>query len=190
MAINSALARVGVTGAAFRAPLGSTFPTITTALTAPTSPFVDLGAISDEGLTETRNQERTTFTPWQATSSFRTVTTSEEKTFTAIFWESRKETVAMYYGVAVADMEETATDSGIITFDEADRTAPDAACWIFDIFDGDNQRRFECPRAEATPNGDIVYAPGNIIGYPLLITAYPVAGVSIRRYFSEGWDLS
>lgn len=190
MAINAAYARVGVTGAAFRAPLGSTFVAVTTTLAVPTTPFVDLGAISEEGLTETRTQERTQFTPWQSTSAFRTVTTSEEKTFNVTFWESKKETVGLYYGVTTADMSETAADSGIITFDESDRTTPEAACWIFDIFDGDNQRRFECPRAEATPNGDIVYGPANMIGYPLTITAYPVDGVSIRRYFKEGWDLS
>lgn len=188
--LNSALARVGVTGIIWKAPLGSTFPVISTALTAPAAPFVDLGAVSDEGLTETRSSERTDFTPWQSTSAFRTVVTSAEKAFNFTLWQTQKETVGLYYEVPESVMTETATGSGIITFDEADRPVAVPAAWVFDIFDGSNQRRFECPRLEARPNGDIVYGPANIVGYPLTAIAYPVDGVSIRRYFKEGWDLS
>lgn len=191
MPINSALARVGVTGVAFVAPKGTTFPAVTTTLPVPGAPFVDLGAISEDGLTEARDEDRTDFRPWQSLSPIRSEITGTTRTFQATFWETKKETVSLYYQVPVASMTETGAGSGIFTFTEGAKPPQDVRAWIFDIFDGTNQRRFECPLAEVTDRGDIVYASAELVGYNLTLTAYPGAdGVSIRRYFKEGWTLA
>ncbi len=191
MAINSALARVGVTGVAFVAPKGTTFPAVTTTLPTPGAPFVDLGAISEDGLTEARDEDRTDFTPWQLSSPIRSEVTTTTRTFQATFWETKKETVSLYYQVPTASMSETAAGSGIFTFTEGAKVTPDVRAWIFDIFDGTNQRRFECPLAQVTDRGDIVYSSAELIGYNVTITAYAgTDGVSIRRYFKEGWTLA
>ena len=185
MAINSALARVGVTGAAFVAPISTTLPT---GLAVPAGTYTDLGAISDEGLTETRSEDRQEWTPWQSTSPIRTEITSATKTFQITCWESKKETISLYYQVPVADMVEA---TGVVSFDEPARPEQDVRLWLFDVFDGANQRRFICPRAEVTERGDIVYASAEMIGYQMTITAYPGAdGYSIRRLFAEGWVLT
>lgn len=190
MAINAALARVGVTGAAFTAPLGTAIPA---AFDAPAAPWVDLGAISEEGLSEGRDEDRQEWTPWQSVSPIRTELTTSTKTFSFTAWETSATTVSLYYQVPVASMTNVAAGTGNVppahvTFDEAARPKPDPRAWIFDIFDGDNRRRFILPRAEVTDRGEITYASAELIGYQLTITAYPGSdGVSIRRRFMEGW---
>jgi hypothetical protein len=182
MAINADLARVGVTGAGFVAPLATALPA---ALAVPGTGWVDLGAISEEGLTETRSEDRVEFTPWQSTSPIRTEVTSTTKAFTFTCWESSAAVNSLYYQTPIASMT---TATGVVSFDEAARPVQDIRAFIFDIFDGTNQRRFILPRAEVTERGDIQYASGNMIGYPLTVTALPgTDGISIRRLFKEGW---
>lgn len=184
MATNADYARVGVTGAAFVADLGTTLPTD---LAAPGTGFVDLGYMSEDGLTESRTEDRAEFTPWQETTPIRTEITGATKTFSITCWETNAAVVSLYYQTPTTDMTET---TGVVSFDEQGRPAPDPRVFIFDVFDGDRQRRFICPRAEVTARGDIQYAAGNIVGYPLTISAYPGSdGVSIRRIFDEGWAL-
>lgn len=182
MAINSALARVGVTGAAWTAPLGTAAPV---GLADPGEGYVDLGAISDGGLSESRSEDRTGFTPWQSTSPWRTEITSSEKTFKFTAWESSAAVTSLYYQTPISAMT---TTSGVVSFDDQARPTQDVRVFLFDIFDGDNQRRFFLPRAEVTDRGDITYASGDMIGYEMSVTAYPgTDGIAIRRLFKEGW---
>jgi len=184
VAINAALARVGVTGAAFVANLGATLPT---GLAVPGTGWTDLGAISEDGLTEARDEDRAEFTPWQSTQPIRTEITSATKTFSFTCWESSAAVISLYYQTPTASMT---ANAGVVTLEEAARHAPDPRAFIFDIFDGANQRRFILPRAEVTGRGDITYSSGEMVGYELTVTAYPgTDGVSIRRLFSEGWAL-
>lgn len=188
MGINSALARVGVTGVASVADLGTTAPVGLAALAVA---FVDVGAISEEGLTESRDEDRNEWTPWQSTSPIRTEITTSKKTFQITCWESSKIVTSLYYQVPVASMTDTAAAGGVpayVSFDEPAKPAPDPRFWVFDVFDGTKRRRFTCPNAEVTDRGDVKYASSDIIGYPLTITAYPGAdGISIRRHFADGW---
>lgn len=184
MAINSALARVGVTGTAFVAPLATTIPT---ALAVPGTGWADLGAISEDGLSESRDEDRAEFTPWQSVSPIRTEITSASKTFSFTCWESSAQVISLYYQTPTTSMT-TATD--VVSFDEAARPSPMYRMFIFDIFDGTNQRRIVCPRAEVTERGDITYSSGEMIGYEFTVTAYPgTDGVAVRRLFKEGWTV-
>lgn len=185
MAINADLARVGVTGAAFVADVGAVAPT---GLAVPGVGWVDLGAISDEGLTETRGEDREEWTPWQTVTPIRTEITGATRTFQFTCWESSAAVISLYYQTQLAEMTEA---TGTVTFSEGPRPAQDRRAFLFDIFDGDNQRRFYLPNAEVTERGDITYASAEIIGYPLTVVAYPDAtsGNTIERSFSEGWSL-
>lgn len=185
MALNAELARLGVTGAVRVAALGTTAPTD---LTAWGAGWHDLGYISDDGVTESAEEDSETFTPWQASTPIRTEITSSTKTFSFTCWESNAQTVSLYYRVPVEEMVDNG--SGLITFDEKGKPKRDLRAFGIDVIDGSYQRRFILPYAEVTERGEITYVSNELIGYELTITAYPGQDeVAVRRMFQEGWTL-
>lgn len=186
------MARVGVTGAMFVAPSGTAAPA---GLAVPAAPWADAGYVSDNGLVESRNETRQTHTPWQSLTPIRTDITGSAKEFHIILWESKATSVSLYYQVPVASMVSTTAVTGppavpaYMSFDEPAIPAQDIRAMLFDIFDGANQRRFYCSRAEVTARGDVTYKTDTMVGYDLTITAYPgTGGIAVSRIFAEGWN--
>lgn len=186
MATNSELARLGVTGALYVAPLGTTAPTD---LGAWGTGWVDLGYISDDGVTESVSEDRQDFTPWQESTPIRTDVTSSTLTFQATLWESKAATISLYYRVSEADMTVTGTaPNEVVSFSQSGKPARDTRAFGIDVVDGTYHRRIILPFAEVTDRGDITYKSDTLIGYDVTITAYPGSdGVSVKRLFKEGW---
>ncbi len=186
MAMNSELARLGVTGALWVAPLGSTLPT---GMEAWPSDFVDLGYISDDGVTESVDEDTEEFTPWQSATPIRTEITSSTKTFQCTLWESKAATLSLYYRVPESDM--SVDEDGVVSFEEAGKPTRDLRMFGLDVIDGTYRRRIILPYGEVTERGDISYTSDEMIGYEVTISAYPDSnGVAVRRMFQEGWNLA
>jgi hypothetical protein len=179
-------ARLGVTGALRTGPLGVTLPTD---LGTWGSTIVNLGYISDDGITEAASTDRTEFIPWQGVAPIRTEVTKNTKTFAATLWESNWEVVSLYYGVGVDDVVVTGTgDAAVVVFDEYGKPKRDLRMFGIDVIDGVYARRIIVPYGEVTEKGDITYKSDTLIAYPVTITAYVGPdGVSVRRMFREGW---
>lgn len=176
MAQNAALVRAGISGAAFVGSVGATYPT---GLAVPGTGFEDVGAISDEGLLEARSEERTVKTPWGSTSPIRTLLTSAEKTFQITCWETNPTVLSLFYQVPIADMTEA---TGVVSFNDPAIPERDLRAWVFDVFDGDVQHRFEVPLAEITNRADVSHNQGDVTAYQFTITALPGSdGVAIRH---------
>lgn len=186
MATDAELARLGVTGALYVAPTGTTAPTD---LGAWGVGWVDLGYISDDGVTESLNEDRQDFTPWQSAVPIRTEVTSSVMTFSATLWESKAATVSLFYRVAEDDMTVTGTTPNeIVSFNQAGKPARDTRAFGIDVIDGTYHRRIVLPFAEITERGDVSYKSDTLIGYEVTITAYPgTDGISAKRLFKEGW---
>lgn len=185
MTLNSELARLGVTGALRVAPLGSVIPV---GMEEWPEPFVDLGYISDDGITESVDEDSETFTPWQSNSPIRTETTSSTKTFNATLWESKFETISVFYRVGAEDFTTEADDS--VSFVEKGKPPRDLRSYGIDVVDGTYSRRIILPYAEVTERGDVSYKSDTMIGYEVTITAYPGAdNISVKRIFKEGWTV-
>jgi hypothetical protein len=184
--LDAELARLGVTGALRTAPLGTTLPV---GLTAYTTPFVNLGYISDDGITESQSEDRQEFTPWQSASPIRTEVTKGVTTFHATLWESNWDTISLYYRVGLADATVgTGPDAGVVTIDQKGKPKQDLRVFAVDVVDGVYARRMLVPMGEVTERGDIVYKSDTLIGYEVTITAYEGPdGISVRRIFKEGW---
>jgi hypothetical protein len=76
----------------------------------------------------------------------------------------------------------------VVTFSELGKPARMQRGFGFDVIDGDYQRRIYLPLAEVTERGDITYKSDELIGYEMTVTAYPGSdGVSVKRWFKEGW---
>lgn len=186
MALDATLARLGVTGMVMTAPTGTVAPAD---LGAWGTGWLDCGYISDDGLTESLDEDSEEFTPWQSNQPIRIEVTRSVRTFQATFWESNWQTVSLYYRVGEDDVEVTGTaPNQIVSFNEQGKPKRQLRAFGFDVIDGTYHRRAICPLAEVTERGDIVYKSDELIAYEMTITAYPGSdGVSIKRLFMEGW---
>lgn len=186
--LDAELARLGVTGALRTGPLGSTLPT---SMTPWAAPIVNLGYISDDGITESRSEDRTEFTSWQSLTPIRTEVTTRQVTFQTTLWETNWNTISLYYGVGIEDvtLDETGTID-VVIFDEKGKPKRDLRVFGIDVVDDIYARRAIIPYGEVTERGDIVYKSDTLIGYEVTLTAYAGAdGVSVRRMFMEGWTV-
>jgi hypothetical protein len=184
--LDAELIRLGVTGAFRTAPLATAMP-------ASMVPFpvgwINLGYISDDGITEARSEDRQEFVPWQSLSAVRSEVTTSQKTFQLTLWESNWDTVSLYYNVGIDDVTIDSTgDIDVVIFDEQGKPKQDLRRFGVDVVDGVYARRVLLPYGEVTERGDIVYKSDTLIGYECTVTAYVGPdGVSVRRMFMEGW---
>lgn len=184
--LDAELARLGVTGAFRTAPLATAMPTSMVPFAAG---WVNLGYISDEGVTESRSEDRQEFTPWQSASPIRSEVTKSTKTFQVTLWESNWDTVSLYYGVGLDDVTvDTTGDVDVVIFDEQGKPKQDLRRFAVDVVDGVYARRALVPFGEVTEKGDLIYKSDTLIGYPCTVMAYVGPdGISVRRMFMEGW---
>ncbi|AXQ51853.1 major tail protein [Gordonia phage Catfish] len=190
MAYDDDAARLGVTGALRMGPVGSTFAT---GMGPWAAPFVDLGYISGDGITESLDEDKEEFIPWQRQGPIRVEVTKSTKTFQAVLWESNFHTVSLYYRKQAEDFTVTPGANGaldVVEFTEGEDGGRDVRAFGIDVVDGVYARRIEIPFGEVTERGDIVYQRNSIIAYEVTITAFAGPdGVSVKRKFREGWTV-
>lgn len=183
---NAQLVSLGVTGTIHYAPYGTDAPE---GLEAYEPPFVNLGWISDEGLTEAIARESNSFTPWQSNSPVREAASSEEFTFSAVLWTIGGLATAMRYGVPESEMDYNEKGK-FAEFTQGGELPEEFRYGLgFDILDGEKHRRFYLPAASAIDPSDVTYQKGDLIGYPMTWRANVdnALGYSILRRFKEGW---
>src|SRR5690554_5557938 len=181
MALNSSNVRVAVTGAVRVGATTATPPT-----DAETTPdgFDDLGYVSEDGVTETRERSTEQLRAWQNADVLREVVTEASINYTLALVETKPETVELYYGVPVAAV-------GSVSIVPA-RTGGRRS-FIIDVIDGEEFIRAYIPSGEVTEVGDQVYAAGEPIGYEVTITAYPDSRIltndgqpaSVKKFYSS-----
>lgn len=178
---NSDLLAAGISGAMAIAPVGTAKPADLGALPGTWS---DVGWISSDGLKNAIKVSSNEFTPWGASTPARTIVTSSAETFSVTMWETNNRTLEVYYKKAINSLVENA--SGIYEVDTG-TVAQERFCAVFDILDGSNHIRIFLPNCEVTNQSDIVYKPGEIIGYPVDITPYPDSnGNAVYRMIAVG----
>lgn len=164
------LLEVGANGGGFVAPLGTTSPGDPDV--QPVSPWLPLGAISDDGLVQGFEEDSQSYTPWGFTSPIRTTITSSLRTFGLTAWEVGRTTVqSLQYRLDVADL---APASGLTTFAETASPVPDRRAFWFVVLDGDTFKRgFYVPSGEITERSDVTHKQDEVAGFEWTITAYP-----------------
>jgi hypothetical protein len=123
---------------AFAQGIGSVAPPLTgdpgaptTAATGPSSPWVDLGAISTDGLTENPSQSRTEFKRWGSISPFAAVITDQKHEFQLTCIENNANVLGLAYRTG-----STPTPSGSSTNEVQTVTisgAPTGGTFVLDI---------------------------------------------------------
>lgn len=159
---NSKNVRVAVTGAVYVGPTDATPPTDAT--TPVDDTYRDLGYVSDDGVTESRERSTNQIRAWQKGALVREVTTESSMQYSFRLIETSKETVELFYG---SEVDET----GAVKIDPSQSGGRQS--FILDVLDGDEEIRVHVKEAEVSEVGDIAYQNGEAIGYEVTLTCYP-----------------
>ena len=156
-----------VGGAIHWAPLGSTLPTSATA--SLDAAFVELGYVSEDGLTNNNSPESDTVKAWGGDTVLN-LQTDRPDTFALTLLESlNTDVLKTIYGASNV----TVDGSGNITV-KATAEEMTSGAWVFDmIVKGGRAKRIVVPNGTISELGEIVYKDDEAVGYNITITDVP-----------------
>ena len=156
-----------VGGAIHWAPIGSTLPLSATA--ALDAAFVELGYVSEDGLTNNNSPESDTVKAWGGDTVLN-LQTDRPDTFALTLLESLNvDVLKTIYGASNV----TVDGSGNITVKATAGEMPSGA-WVFDmILKGGRAKRIVVPNGTISELGEIVYKDDEAVGYNVTITDVP-----------------
>lgn len=156
-----------VGGAIHWAPIGSTLPQSATA--SLDAAFVELGYVSEDGLTNNNSPESDTVKAWGGDTVLN-LQTDRPDTFALTLLESlNTDVLKTIYGASNV----TVDGSGNITVKATAGEMPSGA-WVFDmILKGGRAKRIVVPNGTISELGEIVYKDDEAVGYNVTITDVP-----------------
>lgn len=162
---NITMGKPAVGGAIFFADLGSTLPT--DAVTTLDAAFVDVGDISEDGLTNSISVESTTVKDW-AGDDVLVIQTSKQETYQFTMLESMGVNALK---VIFGDDNVTGTITTGITVRRNNTELP-AHAWVIDMIGTDDAaRRLVIPNAKVSDIGDIQYVGNDAVKFEVTLTA-------------------
>jgi hypothetical protein len=179
MAVDITLLRAYTDGSVFTHAVGASPTAPTDASTALNGGFVEVGALSEDGITESTSQDRTDVYIWQNNTLARRIPGQYSKTFKF----AAAETKIFNLGVQFAGSSVTTTGEGAAVQEKAPQT--DIRRWVLNGKDGTTKGvRLYLPLAEVTDRGDMQWQSGGVTVYDWTLTAYPDStGVVAYRYY-------
>lgn len=166
-ATNVTVGKPKVGGAIHWAPLGTSLPTSATA--SLNAAFVDLGYVSEDGLTNNNSPESDTVKAWGGDTVLNMQTDRPDAFALKLIEAMNEDVLKTIYGSSNV----TADGSGNLTIQA---TAQDmiAGCWVFDmVLKGGRAKRIVVPNGTISELGEIVYKDDEAVGYDITITDVP-----------------
>lgn len=167
MAVDTDFSLAMSDGIASVAPTGTAAPDDLTTLT---TPWVDLGALTTDGLVQAMGETRTDFKRWGSIAKYKSVVTDVAFTFDVAFLESNSAVLGLFYKVTDPAPDGT---TNIVTVDADTTGKQDVRSWVFDVMEGTNHIRFYLPTAEITARKNVTYKTDTQVEYGVTVTAYP-----------------
>jgi hypothetical protein len=176
--LNAEEVRVAITGQLYKAPLGTTAPTNSTDALDPD--FVGLGYVSEDGVTEGWSDSVDNIVAWQGATTVRSSRTETTATLACMLIQTRGSVLeAFHIGSNVGE-----PSAGNFRIDVLP-TQADPSAWALDVIDGTKHIRIYVGNGEITERGEITYANGSAIGFPITITCYPDSSGILMVKFSD-----
>ena len=169
-ATNVTVGKPKVGGAVHWAPLGTTLPTdATTAIASVSNAYVELGYVSEDGLTNNNSPESDTVKAWGGDTVL-TLQTDRPDTFALTLIEAlNSDVLKTIYGSSNV----TVDGSGNIKIEATSEEMP-SGVWVFDmIVKGGRAKRIVVPNGTISELGEIVYKDDEAVGYNVTITDVP-----------------
>lgn len=166
MAVDTDLLRAYVDGLVAVTDAGVTATAPIDASSALDTDFKQIGALTEDGITESTSQDVTDIYIWQNAALGRRI----RGQFTRTYSFAAAETNLQVAGVHWAGSTITQTAEGLSIAEKP--PASDVRQWVLHGIDGDRAQRVYIPRGEVTERGDVVWSSGAITVYEWVLTAY------------------
>lgn len=152
-------------GYIYRAPIGTTPPT--DAVTALTSAFKCLGFISEDGVANTNETDSETIKDWNGDIVLQTNTGKTDTWAMTLIEAMNVDVLKVAFG---NDNVSGSLAAGISI--AANNNAQEAAVYVFEmIYNGNVLHRVVLPNAYVSEVGEVTYAAGSAVGFPITLTA-------------------
>ena len=177
---NVSVGKPKIGGAIFRAPLGTSLPT--DAVSTLNTAFVEMGYVSEDGVTNSNSPESDTVKAWGGDVVL-TLMEGREDTFQFTLIEAKN--IEVLKAVFGADNVSGTLANGI-TIQNTNDDLDDCA-WVIDMILRDNTvKRVVIPDGKVSEVGDITYSDSDAIGYEITLSAMPdSSGVLHYEYIKK-----
>lgn len=183
--LDAANVRIGITGCLYKGPVDAPAPiNATSALHAS---FAGLGYVSDDGVTENWEDSVDDIIAWQSATNVRSATTESKLSLAATLIETTGAILQTFHRGSVV----AATLDGSGYKIDVKPVQADPSSWVLDVLDGPKLYRVYVGLGEVVERGEIMYANGQPIAYPITLRGYPDANGNICQKFSndDAWAL-
>lgn len=155
-----------VSGAVFTAPLGTTLPTDAT--TALGDEYINLGYVSEDGLSNTNDMSISTIKEWGGLIVYNSLDEFTDQFALTLIESENVEVLKAVYG----DDNVTVTDGTIHV--EVTNKDPQERVFVFDLALRNNiAKRIVIADGAITGRDEITYTASDAVGYGITISAYP-----------------
>lgn len=167
MAVNTDLMRAYTNGLVAVVGYGVTNPTLpTNGTSALDAAFGEVGALTNDGVTESTSQDRNNIFIWQGNALARSLPGEFVKTFKLAAAETNLITIGVQYPGSTI----TQTAEGVSIAEKP--PASDRRAWVFHGVDGLRKQRIVIPHGEVTERGDVLWSAENVTVYEWTVSCY------------------
>lgn len=185
--LNAELVRISITGALWKAPIGTTLPVDSDPFAALDAAFTNLGYISDDGVTENLDDSVDDVVAWQSATTVRSSTTESTLSLELMLIETKGTVLeAFYRGSTITNVAANVWKMPVKPI------VADPSIWILDVLDGTRYERSIVGNGEIVERGEVQNMNGGAKGYPVTIRAYPDANGDLMVKYSNdaAWGYS
>lgn len=174
---NITVGKPKTTGAVFVAPLGTALPTDASSTLA--AAYVELGYVSEDGITNENTPENEDIKAWGGTVVYSSQTEKTD-TFTFSLLETLKaDVLKVVYG------DSNVTEEGNnITINATTDELPERVYVIDMLLRNGSLKRIVIPDGKISELGEITYKDDELAGYELTITCLPTDGATHKEYIT------
>ena len=177
---NVSAATPGVSGAIYRAPLGTTLPSDAT--TSLGGSFVELGYISEDGLVNTNSPETENIKDWGGTDVLNVLTEKTDEFQCTLIEVLNEDVLKAVYGAS--NVTGTLSTGIAVT---ANASEQEEAIWVVDmVMRNGVLKRIVIPNGKISELGDITYKRDEAVGYEITLTGLAdTSGNTHYEYIEE-----
>lgn len=178
-AMNVTTGKPNVSGAVFRAPLGTTLPTDAT--TPLSDAYVNLGFVSEDGLSNTNDMSISTIKEWGGLIVYNSLDEFTDQFKLTLIESESVEVLKTVYG----DNNVTVAADGTIHV-EVSNADPQESVFVFDLaLRNGLAKRIVISDGAITGRDEITYTASDVVGYGITISAYPDANGKTHDEYQE-----